>query len=299
MPESLRTTIGQFSSTGGHWQTRAANVRAVEPAAELPGARRGSLYILVEVHGAGGGHPALYRQMLNAAQTAFYEMGDTVEAALRQAVRNAHMVLRRANEGLPEAGWRGGITLAVRYANQVIIAQSGPALVMLSHPKTVDQFPAVLGDWGPPLGDETRPEIELFDATVEAGSVLLIAQSDWPEHVSPEALAVAAATPDLALASQYLGQLAGQADLSALLVSFTRNIPELREEVDKPLSAPLPVAPTDEATRAEGKGLRASAGRLFGRPRPSGALAETPEPSAPPTGELSAAPEPTVEPTNP
>src|SRR5690606_20453970 len=134
-----------------------ANVRAVEPAAELPGAQRGSLYMLVEVHGAGGGHPALYRQMLNAAQTAFYEMGDTVESALRQSVRSAHMVLRRANEGLPEAGWSGGISLAVRYADQLFIAQAGPALAMVSHPKTVDQFPADLSTWGSPLGADLRP----------------------------------------------------------------------------------------------------------------------------------------------
>lgn len=273
MPESLRTTIGQFSSTGGHWLPRAANVRAVEPAAELPGAQRGSLYMLVEVRGTGGGHPALYRQMLNAAQIAFYEMGDTVESALRQAVRNAHMVLRRANEGLPEAGWSGGITLAVRYANQLIIAQAGPALVMLSHPKTVDQFPAALGDWGTPLGADARPEIELFDATIEGGSVLLIAQSDWADHISPEALAVAAATPNITLASQYLGQLAGNADLSALLVSFAHDIPELRDETEKPLLAPgqslkdeMLAAPMPHA---EGKGLLAGAGRLFGRTRPA------------------------------
>ncbi len=271
MPDFLRTNIGQFNSTDGHWQPRAANVRAVEPAAELPGAQRGSLYMLVEVHGAGGGHPALYRQMLNAAQTAFYEMGDTVESALRQAVRNVHMVLRRANEGLPEAGWSGGISLAVRYADQLVIAQAGPALALVSHPRTVDQFPAELGDWGPPLGSDLRPEVQIFDATVEAGSMLLLAQSDWPDHVTPEALAVAAATPDVALASQYLSQLAGNADLSALLISFARDIPELREEPQKPLIAAAPERPSAEAAPAgakpAGKGLLGGAGRLLGRSR--------------------------------
>lgn len=271
MPEFLRTTIGQFNSTDGHWQPRAANVRAVEPAAELPGAQRGSLYMLVEVRGAGGGHPALYRQMLNAAQTAFYEMGDTVESALRQAVRNVHMVLRRANEGLPEAGWSGGISLAVRYADQLVIAQAGPALAMVSHPKTVDQFPAELGDWGQPLGSDLRPEVQIFDATVEAGSMLLLAQSDWPDHVTPEALAVAAATPDVALASQYLSQLAGNADLSALLISFARDIPELHEEPQKPLIAAAPGRPSAETsttgTKPAGKGLLGGAGRLLGRSR--------------------------------
>lgn len=276
MPESLRTTIAQFNTSGGRWQSRAANVRAVEPAPELTAAKRGSLYMLVEVHGAGGGHPALYRQMLNAAQTAFYEMGETVESALRQAVRSVHTVLRRANEGLPEAGWTGGISLVVRYANQLIIAQAGPALVLVSHPKTVDQFPAELGKQGVPLGTDTRPEIQIYDTTVEEGSVVLIAQSDWSNHVSPEALAVAAATSDLALAAGYLGQLAGTAELSALLVSFTKDIPELRVEEPKPVTAakmqPAEAAEAapiqDEA--AKKKGLLAGAGRLFGRERPGG-----------------------------
>ena len=97
----------------------------MEPASDLPSAERGCLYILLEV--TGGGHAALYRQMLNAAQTAFYEKGDSVEGALRQAMRGTHQVLHTANEGLPEAQWRGGASLVVRYANQVTIAQAGPA----------------------------------------------------------------------------------------------------------------------------------------------------------------------------
>ena len=233
MPETLRTTIAQFSSAGGRWQPRAANVRAVEPAPDLPSAERGSLYVLMEV--SGGGHAALYRQMLNAAQTAFYEKGEDIESALRQAVRSAHQVLRQANEGLPEAQWRGGASLVVRYGDQVTIAQSGPALILISHPKTVDQFPAELGDWGPALGGEERPEIHIYDVNLEPGSMILLAQSDWPHRVAAQSLAVAAAAPNVTLASQYLGQLAGSAELSALLVSFSSTIPELRDDAE-----PLP-----------------------------------------------------------
>jgi len=235
----------------------------VEPAPDLPSAQRGSLYILLEV--TGGGHAALYRQMLSAAQTAFYEKGDTVEAALRHAVRGAHMVLRQANEGLPEAQWRGGISLVVRYANQVTIAQSGPGLILVSHPKTVDQFPAGLGDWGPALGGEERPEIQIYDVTVESGSMILLAQSDWPQHVTAQSLAVAAAAPNVSLASQYLGQLAGKGELSALLVSFGSAIPELRDETGAP--PPVKAESSDgEAARTAAKvSIFSAAGkRLFG-----------------------------------
>ena len=280
MPETLRTTIAQFSSAGGRWQSRAANVRAVEPAPDLPSAERGSLYILLEV--SGGGHAALYRQMLNAAQTAFYEKGEDVESALRQAVRSAHQVLRQANEGLPEAQWRGGASLVVRYADRVTIAQSGPALILISHPKTVDQFPAELGDWGPPLGGEERPEIHVYDVTLESGSMILLAQSDWPHHVAAQSLAIAAAAPNVTLAGQYLGQLAGSAELSALLVSFSSTIPELRDEGET-LPAAVPEGKDADAAQTAAKiGIFSAAGkRIFGRStaeRP----AAPPEPVTPP-----------------
>jgi hypothetical protein len=266
MPEPLRTTIAQFSSSAGQWQPRAANVRAVEPAPDLPSAQRGSLYMLIEVSGKGAGQGTLYRQMLNAAQTAFYEMGDTVEVALRQAVRNAHSVLHRANEASPDAQWRGGMSLVVRYGDQLIIAQAGPSLILVSHPRTIDQFPAQIGKWGLPLGGPERPDVTLYDATVEATSMVLISQSGWTNQVAPEALAVAAAASNVALASQYLGQLAGKADLSALLISFTYDIPEVQEEPPATLAAgaaPASGDPASEAPRAAGRGLLA--GRLFGR----------------------------------
>jgi len=288
MPDTLRTTIAQFSSAGGRWQPRAANARAVEPAPDLPSAERGSLYILMEV--TGGGHAALYRQMLSAAQTAFYEKGDSVESALRQAVRSAHMVLRQANEGLPEAQWRGGVSLVVRYADQVTIAQSGPGLILVSHPKTVDQFPAELGNWGPALGGEERPEIQIYDVTVEPSSMILLAQSDWPQHVTAQSLAVAAAAPNVTLASQYLGQLAGNAELSALLISFGSTIPELRDDAGS-LPAAKPESPDTDAARTAAKvSIFSAAGkRLFGdRTTNEQPAAPAPEPITSPAPPVSA-----------
>ena len=151
LPQSLRTTTGQFSSLGGKLQTRAPNLRAVEPALNLPGAERGNLYMLVEASGGGGGHAALYRQILNAAQTAFYEASGSQSVALIRAVRSAHFVLVRANEGLPEAAWRAGVNFAVLQGNELTIAQAGPAVAVVSHPKTVDQFPSQPGEAGTPL----------------------------------------------------------------------------------------------------------------------------------------------------
>jgi len=272
MAEPLRSTVGQFSSAGGRWQPRGQNMRAVEPAPDHPRAERGSLYILIEVTGAGGGHAALYRQLLTAAQTAFYEVGDTVEVALRQAVREVQAVLKRANEALPEAAWRAGLSMVVRYGPHLVIGQAGPSLVLVSHPKTVDVFPARLGDSGPALGGPDRPEVVIYDATIEAGSMVLMAQSNWTEQAKLEALAVAAASPSVSQATQYLGQLAGNADLSALLISFDLDVPSVKDAGAglRPLEggatgiAAEPETPAAEPARPQGKGLF---GGLFGRGR--------------------------------
>ncbi len=251
MGESLCTTIAPFSSSGGRAQGRAANVRAVEPAADLPGADRGNLYILIEVTGSGGGHAALYRQMLNAAQSAFYEASGGLSAGLVRAVRNAHWVLAHANEALPEASWRAGISCVAFQGNELMIAQAGPALIMVSHPKTIDQYPAQAGSASVALGGSERPEVELYRTAVEPGSTILIAQSDWLKLVSPESLAAVTAAADPRLAADYLAQLAGEADLSALLVGFDSALPEVQEQdssVAAQTSVPRPSATQPAST---------------------------------------------------
>ena len=235
----------------------------MEPAADLPSARRGSLFILTEI--GGGGPATLYRQMLNAAQTAFYEKGENVEAALKLAVRNVHLVLRQANADQPGARWRAGISLAVRYADQLTIAQAGPGLALVSHPRTVDQFPAEFGAWGAALGGDEPVDVQIYDATVEPNSMILLAQSDWPRYVAPQALAIAAAAPDVTLASQYLGQLAGGAELSAMLIGFSSTIPEVIEP--RPYTTTFGRAEAVVETPPEperGKGILSGVGKLFG-----------------------------------
>ncbi len=123
MPETLRTTIAQFSSAGGRWQPRAANVRAVEPAPDLPSAERGSLYVLMEV--SGGGQWRCTARCSTLRRPPSMKRAREWKLRLQQAVRSAHQVLRQANEGLPEAQWRGGGRLVVRYGDRVTLRNPG------------------------------------------------------------------------------------------------------------------------------------------------------------------------------
>ncbi len=288
MGNPFTTTVVQFSCIGGRVQPRAANVRAVEPAAGLPGSERGNLYLLIEVTGSGGGHAALYRQMLNAAQTAFYEASGGLSAALVRAVRAANVVLMRANEALPEANWRAGISCAAVQGSDLMIAQAGPSLIMVSHPQTIDQYPAQAGGAGTALGGPERPEVELYRTTIEPGSMLLLAQSDWLNIVPPESLAAVTAAENPRLAGDYLAQLAGEAELSALIVSFGAKIPEVQDELaDKetlrfpsPTAAAAPQPQAAPATAPEAMPTPAAEPirqRLFGG-RPSPHAEPPPEP---------------------
>jgi sugar lactone lactonase YvrE len=279
MGDSLSTTVVQFSSSGGRTQARAANVRAVEPATNLPGSERGNLYLLIEVTGSGGGHAALYRQMLSAAQAAFYEASGGQSAALIRAVRAAHSVLARANEALPEADWRAGMSCAAMQGGDLTIAQAGPALIMLSHPKTIDQYPAQAGPAGSALGGPERPEVELYRTTVEPGCMLMLAQSDWLTTVPPESLAAIAAAENARLASDYLAQLAGDADLSALLVAFSTTIPEVRDET---VAGPAPLLTPAAAVAA-----------------PTAAVFDEPSPARPAPAALAEVAPPADEPRRP
>ena len=284
MRNPFRTTIGQFSSAGGRAQPRAANVRAVEPAADLSGAERGNLYMLVEVSGSGGGHAALYRQLLNAAQTAFYEAEGTLPSALVLAVRSAHSALRRANEELSEADWRAGITCAVLHGEELTIAQAGPALILVAHPKTVDMFPDGPEDFTPPLGGEERPDVQLLRTPIEPGSTILIAQSAWLERVAPDRLASATTLDNAGQIVDYLVQLAGDLELSALVVTLTSALPEVHDIPANPALTSAPKAPVTStrppATAAPAAGRSEASARGWGRPRP----APPAEPSAPPAG---------------
>jgi type II secretory pathway pseudopilin PulG len=280
MRNPFRTSIGQFSTAGGRAQPRAANVRAVEPAANLNGAERGNLYMLVEVSGSGGGHAALYRQLLNAAQTAFYEAEGTLPSALVRAVRSAHSALRRANEALSEADWRAGITCAVLHGAELTIAQAGPALILVAHPKTVDMFPDGPGDFTPPLGGEERPDVQLLRTPIEPGSTILIAQSGWLERVAPDRLASATTLDNAGQIVDYLGQLAGDAELSALVVTLTSALPEVLDLAAHP--APV-VALKSQVTSTRPPATAAPAtGRPVSNARDGGRRASAPpvEPAA-------------------
>jgi len=242
---SLQTTIGQLSMAGGERQPRAANVRAVEPT--VTGRwrqRKGNLYVLVELRDGPPARQHLYRQLLNVIQRVYYEAPSSVTAALQQAIGEAHRLLR-------EVGATGGVSCAALRDDDIYIAQAGPALAIIVHPDVVEQLPASSEAYEIPLGGSIRPEIGLFHTSAERTSTIVLAQSDWLSQVEPRVLAGAATAPTVSGVLDILQELAGTAELSALVIGLgtPAEAPPLRKEEEERYEAIEKEPPAEQPAR--------------------------------------------------
>lgn len=230
MAEISRTTLAQLSIVGATPRDRAANVRAIEP---LSGSReaqtKGNLYLLIQLTGDPSARGRLCRQILALAQNTFYAAAGSITSSLAQAIYAAHRELQGHNASGITPPITGGMSAVALKGDDIYIAQGGPALTLVTHPRTVEQFPALLDSRALPLGGPERPEVEWFHTRAEANTAIVLLDSAWIERASPEELAAAAAAADVtgaltALAQQRLDfvELMAGTDLSALVVTVSQ-----------------------------------------------------------------------------
>ena len=264
-----QTRLGQFSISSGVIVERANNARAVELPHDSPEAQsKGNLYLLIKLTDGESGHARLYRQMLAATQATYYTFKGSIEASLVHAIQAADVALREASNQA-EAVVAGGISAVALVGNDVFIAQAGPALTLVTHPRTVEQFPALLTERTIPLGGPDRPEVEWFQTQVESNSTIVLLQSEWTQVAPAERLAAATAAGDVIGALGNLGSEAGDTELSALVVTVVRAVPDT---VTKPsVALPQDEKPAAKATaggtltrsvrqRVQGAGVRLTEG---------------------------------------
>ncbi len=214
MKTELTTVVAQLALDQGRVLPNAPNARAIEP-----GDAKGNLYVLLELSGPDSGRTRLYRQMLNDVQTAFYQAPGNIADVLHHAVSRAHSVLQEINAKQPaDQRWRGGISCVATYRDHVYLGQAGPALVLVTHPTTVEMFPA---DSTPPtaaLGDANAPMVDLYHTRIEPDNMILLLQSHWLQHTDVETLAGVTTAPDVNAVLDILADLGGNAHLTALAV---------------------------------------------------------------------------------
>jgi hypothetical protein len=249
MAEISRTTLAQLSIVGATSRDRAANVRAIEP---LSGSReaqtKGNLYLLVQLTGDPSARARLYRQILALAQNTFYAATGSVTSSLAQAIYAAHRVLQEHNASGVAAPVTGGMSAVALKGDDIYIAQGGPALTLVTHPRTVEQFPALLDSRTLPLGGSERPEVEWFHTRAEANTAIVLLDSAWVERVPAEKLAAAAAAADVTGALTALVEPMAGTDLSALVVTVSQPVREMKAGLPGPRGeATVGLATSDKA----------------------------------------------------
>lgn len=216
--------------------TRAPGIRVVEPSADTPQARRGNLYVLVELMGDSPIRSQALRQIQSTVEDVYYTSTGSVSAVLEQAVSAAHEELRDLNLRSPGTDLRAGIICAAVINNYLIMASAGPSLAMLATGKRVDQFPPGPRHYTGPLGGDTDPQITFYRHQLESGDVLFLGESDWILLTTVKTLAgaITTASPENRFdVVDYLRKQINGAEILGLLLivedAATAPSPRLRE----------------------------------------------------------------------
>jgi hypothetical protein len=178
--------------------TRAPGIRVVEPSVDTAQARRGNLYILVELMGDSPIRNQALRQIQSTIEEIYYKTAGSVSTVLTQAVVAAHEELRDLNLRSPSTDLRAGILCMALVSDYLILASAGPSLAILATGKRVDQFPPGPRHYTGPLGGETEPQITFYRHQIKGGDVLFLGESDWILLTTVKTLggAITTATPE-------------------------------------------------------------------------------------------------------
>jgi len=235
----LKTTIGQLNVLEGASQEWTANMAVFEPTFFLSRRGKEKLYLLIELTGPQWGREGLCEKLLEIGKEAYFNAPGSITAGLRQAIEaiNAHLLRENLN-ALSKERWSGGITCMVLRGHDLFIAQAGPALAYVAHggggsAAELHPYPP---DWWQrrgtaPLGSERDVEIGFFHCQVGPGDVILVAESALARLATPDELSMALARRRMSEALDDLERLAGQGDLSAMIIKVAEKRVKAEERI--------------------------------------------------------------------
>ena len=224
-----KTTVAHIAVVGGSQYDQPNNILVDERTAPFAkGRSRGSLYILVELSGAGTEHDAISKQMLQVMRQTYYGQKGSVTAGLREAVHQANeMLLEENRNSLPGEQRAAGVSCAVLRGDDLFVAQAGPALIYLLHQGQESRYPdrSPWLDGFPPedvdavaLGERHELNVDLYHSQTSPGDTILLASSGLARNIAPAAWPrILSETPASALLED-LRRQGGGFELSALVV---------------------------------------------------------------------------------
>ena len=277
MTTEVTTVVGQLSIKEGNWRNETPNQVAVrEPKAEdAPGAGKGDLFVLAEVHGDVSDREGLERQLVEAVRDAYYLARGSVTASLRRALLAVGEQLYYRNYRVPaEKRIVAGVAVLVMCQEDAFVAQTGSAAFFAFLGDYIRRYPArsvwldealptgpVLGGGleveheDPGLGVSALVEPNLHYFRVEPGDMLILADSRLAGQLPLADVKNAISARNIKTALKNLGKIAQAKDCSALVIGV--------EEKPQPGLVGLKVP---EAARL--------GSLLSGQPRPAVAVAQ-------------------------
>ena len=246
MAPDLKTLVTQFRVINGAWSEDAENIRVSEPPAAFAlGKKPDSFYLLLEPLGSFEDESSDCQQVADCIELTYQQSKGSVTAKLRAAAQAANQLLFEQNLQLP-ANQRGimGMTGVVIHADEVYIAQVGPALAFLVHDGTLQRFPSD-SPWldqesadaddaksATALGWRREVEPDLFYCQAQAQDLIVLSSTSLVRLASESQIVESLAYQDSETARGNLEQLAGKEDdLAAVILEVTSSAAPRREPV--------------------------------------------------------------------
>ncbi len=240
MTAEVTTVIGQFSIKDGNWRNDAPNQVAVrEPKAEAtPGAGKGDLFVLAEVHGDVSDREGLERQLAEAVRDAYYLARGSITASLRRALLAVGEQLYHRNYQVSaEKRIVAGVVVLVMCQEDAFVAQTGSAAFFAFLGDYIRRYPArsvwldealppgpILGGGleveheDPGLGVSALVEPNLHYFRVEPGDKLILADSRLAGQLPLADVQNAISAQNIKTTLKNLGKIAQARDCSALVI---------------------------------------------------------------------------------
>ena len=232
MQSAVDTKVAQITRVEGRWLSNGPFVLVTDVGGDGRGASRGRLHILLELLVDHPDRSGMAKDILALIRDTYYNATGTLTMGLRRAVEAANWALFQYNLRLPPVQRQyGGATLVVLSDTDLYIAQAGPSLVYVVQADDLQQYPTDspwlsddtpdpddLVDWNP-LGRQRAVRVDLYHVEVEPGDRVALTSPLVARLVAGSDLrTLLDADPDAAVL--YLARLAGQADLSAIVVEI-------------------------------------------------------------------------------
>ena len=229
-----------------HRNPRATHLEVIEPGWGDERSARGNLYILVELIGNSPVSSHAVHEMQATVELTYYSAGGPVSQVLKQAIADAHEILRNMNRNSPDIDLQAGIICAAVVQGHLVIASAGPTVAFVSTSQRLDQFPQDEERYSGTIGGETEPNVHTYRHILDSGDALFLGESEWTLQSDVRTIGGAVVSTSVDNMQDVVSHLREQGDnvpLLGLLLVYAEEEPGAEEEAGSSLPTAVGAAP--------------------------------------------------------